>query len=185
MKRNATQDFLIFLMGGALFSAGLFLFTNQVMVSSGYTPGGIGGAEWGRGYFGRVGGLLSGFFPMGYGQGFGLLMIPFGIGIGLLVADAFRKVGWFLILASSAAVGAGILQSLLFNFRSTSLFSLLWMVAMIAAGGGLMLRSLKGYDKEEKPAASQANKKSEQAQKELNKEMDSLRAKIRRRRSRR
>lgn len=78
-----------------------------------------------------------------------MLMIPFGIGVVLLLADSFRKVGWFLLLASSAAVGVGVLQSLLFSFRITSLWSLMTMVVMIAGGGGLMFKSLRDYQGEE------------------------------------
>jgi len=36
MIRKPIQDFFLFLVGGALFAAGIFLFTNQVMVNSGF-----------------------------------------------------------------------------------------------------------------------------------------------------
>jgi hypothetical protein len=62
-----------------------------------------------------------------------------------LFADVYKKAGWFLIWASLAAVMAGVLQSLVFSFSTTSLWSLLTMVVMIAAGAGLMFRSLSGY----------------------------------------
>lgn len=182
MKRNPSQDFLLFLLGGSLFSAGLFLFTNQVMVSSGYVGSGFAGTDWRSGPIGRFSSWVTGFFPMGTGQGSGLLMIPFGLGVGLLVADTLRKLGWFLIMASSAALGAGILQSLLLNFRPTSLFSLLAMVAMIAGGGGLMLRAVRGYEKGQEPQAPERTSSKSGTDKELNKELEHLRAKIRRRR---
>ena len=34
MSRNPAQDFFTFILGGSLFGAGIFLFLNQVMVSS-------------------------------------------------------------------------------------------------------------------------------------------------------
>ena len=43
MTRKPIQDFFLFLVGGALFAAGIFLFTNQVMVNSGFR--GMGGVE--------------------------------------------------------------------------------------------------------------------------------------------
>jgi hypothetical protein len=48
-------------------------------------------------------------------------MIPFGLGVTLLLSDAYKKIDWLPIWASSAAVGAEVLQSLLFVFRTTSL----------------------------------------------------------------
>jgi hypothetical protein len=89
MIRKPVQDFFLFLVGGALFSAGIFLFTNQVMVNSGFH-----GMGWGRSFGGGMGSSFGGMFSFGTGQGFGLLMIPFGGGVGLLLADAYRKVGW-------------------------------------------------------------------------------------------
>ena len=86
MSRSPRQDFFLFLIGGALFAAGVFLFTNQVMVGSGFRGFGM----WGRGYGGGMGSDFGGLFSFGVGQGFGLLIIPFGIGVALLLADACR-----------------------------------------------------------------------------------------------
>ena len=101
MATKPAQDFLIFLVGGALFAAGVFLFTNQVMVSSGLA---------GFGWSGRCGvamaPMLGGLLPFGTGQGFGLLMVPFGLGVALLFTDSLRRLGWFLVWASAAALGA-------------------------------------------------------------------------------
>jgi hypothetical protein len=92
MIRKPVHDFFLFLVGGALFAAGIFLFTNQVMVDSGFQ-----GMGWGRRYGGGMGSSFGGMFPFGTGQGFGLLMIPFGVGVALLLANVYRKVGWFLV----------------------------------------------------------------------------------------
>jgi len=176
MSRKSGQDFFLFLIGGALFAAGIFLFTSQVMVGSG---GGFG-LPWGRGYRSGMSSYLSGFFNFGVGEGFGLLMIPFGLGVALLLADAMRKLGWFLVWASSAAVGAAILQSLFFSFRPTSLWSLMSMVVMIAGGGGLMFKSLRDYRVDDQESRQRDRDESRQSVNELRKELELLRARIER-----
>ena len=103
----------------------------------------------GRSYGGGIGSFFGGMFFFGAGQGFGLPMIPFGIGVALLLADTYRKVGWFLAWAASAAAGVGILQSLMFSFKTASPWSLMTMIMMIAGGGGLMFKSLRDYQGEE------------------------------------
>ena len=175
-NNNVATDFFLFLVGGALFSAGLFLFTNQVVVGSGFL-----GMSWGRHYPGGLGSSFGGLFSFGSGQGFGLLMIPFGLGLTLIVADVFRKVGWFLVWASCAAIGTGVLQSLLFSFRPTSLWSLMAMIVMIGGGGGLMFRTLKNYHQDEKRDANVAQKEKDNSVEELKKEFEELKASIKRR----
>jgi len=167
------QDFFLFLVGGALFAAGIFLFTNQVMVGSGFH-----GMGWGRSYGGGMGSFFGGIFSFGAGQGFGLLMVPFGVGVALLLADAFRKVGWFLVWASAAAVGAGVLQSLLFSFRETSLWSLLSMVVMIAGGGGLMFKSLRDYQGSEQERRRKEMDDSVQSINKIKEELEQLKSRI-------
>jgi hypothetical protein len=80
------------------------------------------------------------------GGGFGLLLIPLTIGVCLLFALRNQRWGWFLVLASAAALAVGILPTLIMSFQPTSLWNLLTMVALIGSGGGLMFRSLMAYD---------------------------------------
>lgn len=177
--RKPAQDFFLFLVGGSLFAAGIFLFTNQVMVSSGYGFGLGFGIHPARGW-GRAGGsFLGGLFTFGDGQGFGLLMLPFGVGVALLLADVYRKLGWFLVWASSAALGVAVLQSLLFIFRPASLWSLLSMIFMIGAGAGLMFKSLRDYQQEERGRLEREVEDSRQNVHELRKELNRLKARIR------
>jgi hypothetical protein len=68
------------------------------------------------------------------------------IGVCLLFALRNQRWGWFLVLASVAALAVGILQTLIVRFQPTTLWNLLLMVALIGSGGGLMFRSLRGYD---------------------------------------
>jgi hypothetical protein len=175
MARKPAQDFLLFLIGGAFFSAGIFLFSSQVMVDSGLFAPGFG---WGRRHVGAWNPGFGGLWPDGAGQGIGLLMIPFGIGVALLFANLFRKVGWFLIWAASAAVGVGILQSLVFRFRPASLWSLASMVVMIAGGGGLMFKSLKDYQADEREARRTELEDSKRDLSELREELDQLKKQL-------
>ncbi|MEB3200369.1 MAG: hypothetical protein VKK62_07570 [Synechococcaceae cyanobacterium] len=145
MRRNPAQDFFSFLLGGGLFAGGVFLLLNQVMVSSsGSMFGGFG--RIGGGYHRGLGyGSAGGWWmpPIGgVTAGMGLLMIPFGIGVAMLFMNAYRKLAWLLIWGSAAALIAGILHSLSMRFMPTTLWALVTMVVMIAAGAGLMFRSL-------------------------------------------
>ncbi len=148
MNRKPKEDFLLFLIGGALFASGIVLFTSQVIVGS---QGSLGLGGWfGRGYGSRGGAFFGGLLGFDNGQGFGLLMVPLAIGAALLLAGTYRKLAWVLIWATSAALGVLVLQSLVFSFRPTSLWSLLAIVAMVGGGGGLMFRSLRQYPDEER-----------------------------------
>jgi hypothetical protein len=143
VTRDPIKDFLTFLLGGVLLSMGAFLFFNQVIVSS-QSIGSGRGLYFGQG-FGRFWG--SGFgLSQGLGDSFGLLIIPLVIGVCLLFALRNQRWGWFLVLASVAALAVGILQTLILRFQPTTLWNLLLMVALIGSGGGLMFRSLRGYD---------------------------------------
>ena len=87
---------------------------------------------------------------LGMGDSFGLLLIPLVIGVCLLFALRNQRWGWFLVLASMAALAVGVLQTLIMRFQPTTLWNLLTMMALIGSGGGLMFRSLKGYNDDKK-----------------------------------
>jgi hypothetical protein len=155
-SRDPIKDFCTFLLGAVLLSMGAFLFFNQVMVSS--QPIGLGrglrfaeglrrswGAPYGSGFGGGAWG--GGFgMPQGLGDSFGLLLIPLVIGVCLLFALRNQRWGWFLVLASVTALAVGVLQTLIMRFQPTTLWNLLTMMALIGSGGGLMFRSLRGYN---------------------------------------
>jgi len=138
-KRNPTTDFIQFIAGGALFGSGGFLLANQVMASSAFAYRGGG---WGR-YGGGV------MFPIGT-PGMGLLMIPLGIGVCLLFAGTFKRWANHMIWASLAALVVGVLISIRLTFMPTTFWALATYIVMIAAGAGLMFRSLGGYDEASK-----------------------------------
>lgn len=84
-RSNPAGDALQFTIGGCLFGGGVFLFMNQVMVSSSY--GSMGTFRpWGR--FGGWGG--GSVLPWGT-PGMGLLMIPLAIGVCLLFTGRFQR----------------------------------------------------------------------------------------------
>ena len=80
----------------------------------------------------------------GIAGGMGLLMIPLGVGVAMLFMNAYRKMAMLLIWGAAAALTAGILHSLSMRLLPTTLWALVVMVVMIAAGAGLMFKSLYG-----------------------------------------
>lgn len=126
-----------FLIGFAMACAGGWLLTNQVTVSSQY--------------------FASGFMiPLvNYRMNeFGLSLVPFIIGIGLLFFNGKSIAGWLLTIAGLAIIIAGILMSLNIYFRPTTLFHTLVMLVLLFGGIGLVLRSLKAM-----PAAAKDEQK--------------------------
>lgn len=99
--------------------AGGWLLTNQVSVSSG-----------------------GGWMIYGY-NGFGLSLIPFILGTGLIFFNGKSIVGWLLLAAGLVIVFVGILSNLNIYFRPTSLFNTLLMLALLAGGIGAMAAALR------------------------------------------
>ncbi len=112
----------MFLIGFACAVAGAWLLMNQVTVT---------GGSW------TLGGYNS----------FGLSLIPFIVGIGMLFFNGRSVLGWLLLIAALAIIGAGILMNLRIYFQPTSLFNTLMMLALLAGGIGLLARSLRSAEK--------------------------------------
>ena len=109
-----------FLLGAAMVVAGGWLLTNQVTVSSGYWQ------LWGQ-------------------SAFGLSLLPLLLGIGLLFFDGRSVWGWLLTAAGAVIIVTGIIVNLNVYFRPTSLFNTLVMLGLLAAGVGLVFRSLRAH----------------------------------------
>jgi hypothetical protein len=109
-----------FLLGVVMAAGGGYLLTNQVEVT---------GGSW---------------YLWGH-NAFGLTLLPFLFGIGMLFFNGRSKVGWLLVIAGSAIVLAGILMNLQIYFRSTSLFNTLMILVLLFGGLGLILRSLRAH----------------------------------------
>ena len=99
--------------------AGGWLLTNQVSVSSG-----------------------GGWMIYGY-NGFGLSLIPFILGTGLIFFNGKSILGWVLLAAGLVIVFVGILANLRIYFEPTSLFNTLLMLALLAGGLGAMAAALR------------------------------------------
>lgn len=129
------------------------------MQGAGGTPGGVG--QFFIGLLCAVAGgwlllnqvtVTSGGYWSLYGyNGFGLSLIPFILGTGLIFYNARSIAGWVLLAAGLTIVLVGILVNLNIYFRPTSLFNTLLMLALLAGGVGLMAAALRA-----KPAAGQA-----------------------------
>lgn len=109
-----------FLIGLVMAIAGGYLLASQVTVTSGAW------VLWGR-------------------SAFGLSLIPFIAGIGLLFWNGRSIFGWLLLLGGSVIILAGILSHLEIYFERTSLFNTLLMLALLFGGIGLMARGVRAH----------------------------------------
>ena len=107
-----------FLAGAAMVVAGGYLLLTRVSVTSG------------------------GWRFYGY-NAFGLSLLPLLIGIGILFYNGRSIAGWFLTGAGAVIILAGILSNLNIYFQTTSLFDTLVILGLLAAGLGLVARSLR------------------------------------------
>ncbi len=114
-----------FFLGLLLTVVGGYLVLNQVQVTSSFTFFGLWG--WSR--------------P----AGFGLTLLPLLIGVGVLFFDGKSKLGWILTAGGVLTILASILMSLSIRWETTSLFNTLLMFVLLAAGLGLIARSLRPY----------------------------------------
>ncbi|MFH1176434.1 MAG: hypothetical protein V1750_03425 [Acidobacteriota bacterium] len=117
---------------------------------AGGTPGGFA-AFFGGLAMVAVGGYLllnqvtvhSGWWSWFSGNAFGLTLVPLLVGIGFLFFDGRSKPGWVLTTLGALIIVAGIITNLRIYFRPTSLFNTLLMLGLMAAGLGLIARSLR------------------------------------------
>lgn len=110
----------MFLVGLAMFCAGLYLLFQQIDVHGGYW-------RWG----------------MGNESSFGLTLVPLLAGVGVLFWNGSSKVGWLLAGIGLVILVAGIIANMQIHWRRTSLFNALLMLALVAGGIGVMARALR------------------------------------------
>jgi len=111
----------MFLAGFVMAVAGGWLLINQVTVTSG------GWSLWGY-------------------SSFGLSLLPFIVGTGLLFFNGRSVLGWLLLIAGITIILAGIVSNLNLYFRPTSLFNTLVMLGLLAGGIGLLARSVRSAE---------------------------------------
>lgn len=113
-----------FLVGLGLIVAGGYLLMKQVIVSSG------GWGLWGY-------------------DAFGLSLVPFLLGLGMVFYNGKSVLGWFLVSAGILIILAGVIVNLRVHFAATSLYNTLMMLGMIAVGVGLVARSVRDHEQAE------------------------------------
>lgn len=109
------------MLGLLLAGIGGYLFLNQVQVHTSF---------W------RFGGLENSF---------GISLIPMLLGIGLLFWNGKSVAGWLLTVGGFVFIVAGVLMNMDVYFQRTSLFHTLLMLGLLAAGLGLVARSLRPH----------------------------------------
>ena len=90
----------------------------------------------------RVTVASGGWTLWGY-NAFGLSLLPLLVGIGVLFFNGRSILGWGLTAAGAIIIVAGILANLHIYFQATSLFDTLVILGLLAAGIGLVARSLR------------------------------------------
>lgn len=110
-----------FVIGFILAAVGFYLLTQRVQVTTG------------------------GWYLYGY-NAFGLSLVPFLLGVGMLAFSGKSFVGWLLTGTGLAIIVAGILMNLRIYFVNTSLWDTLIMLGMLAFGLGFMARALRSHE---------------------------------------
>jgi uncharacterized protein len=117
---------------------------------AGGTPGGVGQFVFGLGMV-IAGGYLflshvtvsSGYWMLWGYNAFGVSLIPLLLGIGLLFFDGRSIIGWILTFGGVIIIITGIIANIHIYFSPTSLTDTMIMLGMLAAGIGLVARSLR------------------------------------------
>ncbi|MEW6446259.1 MAG: hypothetical protein ACOZAQ_00245 [Pseudomonadota bacterium] len=120
------------------------------MRGAGGTPGGVGEFLLGLGMAVGGGYMLMQKVVVTHGawyfyglNAFGLSLVPFLFGAGMLFFNGRSKIGWLLMFGGLVIIFAGIIMNLRIYFQSTSLFDTLLMLFLLAGGIGLLARSLR------------------------------------------
>lgn len=115
-----------FFAGVAAFGIGTYMLFARVMVSAGITGASL--------------------FGVGFGTGphVGMTLLPFVAGIIVLFVQGGGVLGWGLMAGGIALLILQIIASLQMHFMATPLPMLLVIVGLMAAGIGLIARSLRG-----------------------------------------
>ena len=110
-----------FFVGVILAGIGSYLFMQQVQVHTSF---------W------RFGGLANSF---------GLTLIPLLLGIGILFVNGKSILGWLFSVGGFLLIVVGCLANMDIYFQRTSLFNTLLMLGLMAAGLGMVFRSLRAH----------------------------------------
>jgi hypothetical protein len=125
--------------GGTNGGVGMFLGGLALVIAGGYL------------LLTRVSVVSGGWHFYGY-NAFGLSLVPLLIGIGVLFYNGRSIPGWLLTAGGALIIVVGIIANLRIYFQPTSLFDTLLMLGMLAAGIGLVARSLRPTDVPDPPS---------------------------------
>lgn len=114
-----------FVIGLLMMVGGFYLLLNAIVVRPGF---GLGARVF------AVGGL-----PVTSG----MVLIPFGFGIGLVFYNSKNWLAWGLAIASLVALIFGVIANTTLQFARLSAFDLLVIIVLLTGGLGLFLRSLR------------------------------------------
>jgi hypothetical protein len=114
-----------FLLGIVLSAIGLYLLFERVTVHTSF---------W------RFGGMANSF---------GVTLIPLLIGVGLLFFNGKSIIGWVLTAGGLLFIVVGVIANMDIYFQRTSLMNTLIMLGLLAAGLGLVARSLRPHARRE------------------------------------
>lgn len=128
-------------------------FGGRARRGAGGTSGGLGEFVGGLALLGLGAYLLLGrvtvhtsFWHLaGGGSAFGISVLPMMIGIALLFFSGKSTLGWVLTVAGFGAVVVGVIANMDIYFQPTSLTITLIMLGMMAAGLGLIVKSLRPH----------------------------------------
>ncbi len=115
-------------MGLVLAALGMYLFFDSVRVTAGN--------------YGWVSGWLGGYMGSFQSTSMGVIFVPFMLGVATLFFDASKKWAWALTIVGLAIIALEILSRIRFEMNMKT-SHLLMILAMIAAGFGMLARSFK------------------------------------------
>lgn len=110
-----------FLLGIIMAIAGGYLFLQQVIVNGGFWHwSGLGG----------------------YGNSFGITLIPLLLGVGILFFNGRSIIGWVVTGGAALVIVIGIIANMDIHFQRTSLWNTLLILVLLVGGIGLVARSV-------------------------------------------
>lgn len=119
-KKSNSNELLEFFIGIILLGVGLFMLSKRVMVHSNWFSWNIGGFNFSS----------------------GLVTIPLIIGIIWQFYNPKSVIPKFIITLGAIFIIITIIMSIRINFITTSMFEYIIIIGMIAAGAGLLLKTL-------------------------------------------
>lgn len=127
IKKNQGSSSVEFIVGIVCLAAGLFMFSQRIVVNTG----------------------LYSWRLWGFSISSGLVVVPLLIGIIWLFFDFKSKIAKIIIALGVIFILASVIMSIKIHFIATSFFDYILMLGLSAAGAGLLLKAMVGKKKED------------------------------------